>query len=222
MTTVSLAPRGLAAGRFIKALAVAKGDVMGAAAYAAGQWGNWRDTSHIELELKTAVGAMTGDGDLVAPSSIAADLIELARPRSLIDRIPGFRIVPLNTWVIRFSGDVYASTVAEGAPKPVSKFAFDRVQLDPIKVTAMTVSTDELVRHADPSAELGLGRELGRALGTKGDLAFIDPDRAGSIRTAPPLSVRPEVRSLKSTRTSAACLPTSPRRTHSWIRQCSR
>ena len=87
---------GMSSSRYIKALAIAKGDPIAAVAYAEGQWYG----SSAVMGLKAAVDAMsTGNtGAMVAaPSFIASDFLEFVRPRSLLDRIPGFRQVPLNT-----------------------------------------------------------------------------------------------------------------------------
>ena len=99
--TVSLTPRGLAAGRFIKSIGIAHGDPLSALAFAEGQH-QWRDTSSVVAGLKS-VSAMTSDG--ILPNMIFSDFMALPRARALLDRIEGWRRVPMNVPTLKATGD---------------------------------------------------------------------------------------------------------------------
>lgn len=180
MSAVSLIPpAALSLGRYCKALAVAKGDVLGAQAMAEGHRIPWRDTPDVFTTLRAAVDALsTGSG--LGYASASGLLLPLIRNNTLVDRL-ALRRVPLNTTVASFSGDASAHVVAQGAPKPLSKFSLATLSVLPQKVSAAIVVSDELVRNSDPSAETALGTELAKAVTARMDLVFADPNVGGSI-----------------------------------------
>ena len=175
--SVSLAPRGLAAGRFIKSIGIAHGDPLSALAFAEGQH-QWRDTSSVVSGLK-AVGAMTSDG--ILPNMIFSDFIALPRARSLLDRIEGWRRVPMNVPTLKATGDAAGAIVPEGRAMPITAIDLTRVTLTPRRAAAAIVTTEELLRSADRSAEMTLAGDLGRALAEALDRAAFDPSVAGSL-----------------------------------------
>ena len=75
--------------------------------------------------------------------------------------------------------------VGEGQSKPVTSAAFARTVLLPLKVAAITVVSEELVRSAALSAETLLRDELARALQAKVDTDFIDPAKAAVANVSP-------------------------------------
>lgn len=177
--SVSTAARGLTFSRFAKAIAVARGDLLAAAEFADAKWPG----SAVAFATKTAVSAMsTGNsGGLGAPRAIVDDFLELMRPRSLIDRIVGWRRVPMNTSILQFTGDATAYVTPEGGPKPIAKFDLARVTLVPQKGSAIVVVTDETLKRSDGLAELSLGTELARALGAQLDRRAFNPNFGDSI-----------------------------------------
>lgn len=183
MTAVSTVLKGTAFSRYAQALAVARGDPINALGFAEGQRHVWRDTPETLLGLKSTVDAMTTNdpGALGAPRAIVSDFMALVRPRSLLDRITGWRRVPMNVNILLFTGDATAYVVPEGAPKPLSKFSLARVTLTPQKIPAISVLTDETLKNSNGLAENSIGQELAKALGTQLDRRAFDPNLGGSI-----------------------------------------
>lgn len=196
-------PAGLAAARYAKALAVARGDSEAALAYAAAQ--NWRSTPSVVAGLKAAVEIVSSDDFLAGtlPRPLGDDFLAAVRPATLVDRIPGFHTVPLNVSLLSIAGTATATFVGPASPKPVGRFTLERVNVLPFKVTALAVITIELLRSASPTAEVALGRELTRALSAATDQAFIDL-HAGPVADTSPGSVTFEATTLDSTGSSLA------------------
>jgi len=91
---------------------------------------------------------------LVYATNLASEFVEFLRPQTIVGRIPGLRRVPFN---VRFNGQTSGGTgywVGEGAPKPLTSFAFEANTLTYTKVAAISVITQELARFSTPSAEM--------------------------------------------------------------------
>lgn len=138
---------------------------------------------------------------LVYATNLASEFVEFLRPQTIIGRIPGLRRVPFN---VRFNsqtsgGDGY--WVGEGAPKPLTSFAFAADTLTYTKVAAISVITQELARFSTPSAEMLVRDALAGALIERIDIDFIDPAHAAS--SASPASLTNGLTALTSAGTSA-------------------
>lgn len=172
--------RGLMAARFVKALAVARGDVRGAHAFSMGQ--PWhRDTPRVEELLKAAVTA-TGSDDAagLVGGVIGEDLMPLLRARSILGRVTGLHRVPFDTGLLLQASGVTASWVAPGAAKPLSRATFTRSSLTRKSVSGIVVLTDELVRSSN--AEAVLMQDVTGALALAEDTALVDGLEATAAR----------------------------------------
>lgn len=114
-----------------------------------------------------------------------AEFFALVRDRSLLGRIAGLRRVPLRTRLLTVTDGFNAAWVGEGQPVPVSSAAFEEGQLDPLKCSALTVVTQELLMSADPAAEGTIREDLVGAVAAAIDLTFINPTNAGTAGTSP-------------------------------------
>jgi len=185
MTT---APRGRLTGRFLKALAVAKGNFAGAAAYASAQ--RWIESETIAATCKAAVGAMGQTDQPELFRAIAQDLAAVVAPLSIVGRLSGFRRIPPMTALVTqvggavgYWGDQFQS---DGAGAPVSALAFSRFAgLAARRVTALAVVANELARSGTPDTDVTIATDLGRALGVALDTAFLNPLSSGSPSTSP-------------------------------------
>lgn len=138
---------------------------------------------------------------LVDQQTLASEFIEYLRPMTIIGRL-NLRRVPFNVRIPRQTGGGTGYWVGEGAPKPLTSFAFDAVTLGYKKVAAIAVITDELARFSNPGAE-GLVRDALRdALVERLDRDFIDPAEAGSAGVQP-ASITNGLVALTSAGTSA-------------------
>jgi hypothetical protein len=77
-------PRGRLLARYLKAVAIARGNSDGAAAYVASQ--RWAEAGQIERILKAGVSAM-GTDQATAQHAVTQDLASLVAPLSIIGRL---------------------------------------------------------------------------------------------------------------------------------------
>ena len=147
------------------------------------------------MVTKAAVpAAVTTDvpwaGALVNEDAVFADFIEFLRPQTILGKfgtpgIPGLRRVPFRVPLIgqTSGGDGY--WVGEGAPKPLTKFDFAKLQLEPLKVANIAVASMELLRDSSPSADTVIRDGLVAALKERLDRDFIDPAKAAVAGVSP-------------------------------------
>jgi len=138
---------------------------------------------------------------LVYATNLASEFVEFLRPQTIVGRIPGLRRVPFN---VRFNGQTSGGTgywVGDGAPKPLTSFAFEANTLTYTKVAAISVITQELARFSTPSAEMLVRDALAGALVERIDIDFIDPAHAAT--SASPASLTNGLTAKTSSGTSA-------------------
>jgi HK97 family phage major capsid protein len=181
--TISSTRPGIAFARFAKSIAMAKGDHLGAQAYAEGQ--PWRDTPMVPMSLKAAVTAQSMADMFAATAGVTSGFVEMVRAATIIGRL-SLRPALLNTRMLVGSGTAAASFVAEGIPKPVTAATFTAQTLTPRKCVGLAVVTRETVQLSTPAAENLLLDELRRAVVSAIDVGFIDPTRAGSVTFGAP------------------------------------
>lgn len=89
-----------------------------------------------------------------------------------------------NPFNVRIPGQISGGQgywVGQGAPKPLTKFDFQSVQLGVAKVAKVAniaVLTDELVRFSNPAADTLVRNALASAIIERIDIDFIDPAKA--------------------------------------------
>lgn len=181
-------PKGTAFTRYAMALAAAKGNVVGAAEVAKQRWGT--STPEIETILRAAVAAGTTTDTnwakpLVPYQDMQNEMIELLRPMTIIGRVTGFRSIPFNVRMPRQTSGGTVGWVGEGAPKPVTKLAFDTVTVPHAKIAAIIAITDELARMSTPSAESTVRQDLLETIAQFMDVQFIDQTIAASADVSP-------------------------------------
>jgi HK97 family phage major capsid protein/HK97 family phage prohead protease len=144
---------------------------------------------HSEVIKAAMAPATTTDstwaGPLVTYNNLQEEFIELLRPLTVIERIPGLRRVPFNIKVPRETGATTAYWVGQGSPKPLSQGAFDTVTLDFSKIAGITTMTQELLKFSRPNAEPILINSLTKAIAYLMDRDFLDPSKAVSTGVSP-------------------------------------
>ena len=149
---------------FTRSLVVARGEELGAAAFADGQRSIDRD--EVVRALKAAVAGISSAEFATAIAPVAVDFAEYLRPRTLIGRLTGVRRLPLRTRVVIQTDGITAAFTAEGQPIPVSKAAFDApAYLTPASCSGIVVVSDELARSSTPAAETLLAADIGHLSG---------------------------------------------------------
>lgn len=181
--------KGIAFARIARVKAIAKLDGEGVSTVAKNLYGDQSDTyAHF---TKAAVSATDSSSALVGDETSAfADFVEYLRPMTIIGKfgqngIPALRRVPFRTPLIGQSTPGTANWVGEGAGKPVTKPDFTRTTLEPLKVAAITVATEEALRDSSPAAEGILRDDLAAAVVARLDTDFIDPSKAADAGVSP-------------------------------------
>jgi len=149
----------------------------------------------------------TWAGPLVTYNNLQEEFIELLRPLTVIERIPGLRRVPFNIKVPRETGATTAYWVGQGSPKPLSQGAFDTVTLDFSKIAGITTMTQELLKFSRPNAEPILINSLTKAIAYLMDRDFLDPSKAVSVGVSP-ASITNGATSITATGTTTAAFRT--------------
>lgn len=183
-------PAGMGFTRYVKALAMARGDASQAfeIAKANDRWAKETpdviDVLHpgVQHMIKSAVAAgNTTDTTFAAPlvqyANLSSEFIEYLRPLTIVGRM-NLRRVPFKVKIPRQTGGATVNWVGEGKVKPVSSLAFDSITLDHNKIAGIIVLTDELVRLSDPSAEMLVRDDLAAAVIQFMDSQFVDPTKA--------------------------------------------
>lgn len=138
--------------QWIKAGEVAGGGTL------SGEWGT---------ELQRLDGLYTGD------------FIEFLHAATLFDRLP-LREVPANVTVKGQDGAATGYWVGESQPIPVSAQDFSTTNLRPLKVAALAVISNELIRDSSPSAEMLVRDALVQASAQRIDATFFSTSAASS------------------------------------------
>lgn len=196
--SVNSNPPGVLFGRFVRCLAVAKGDLLAAEAYAAGQ-GLWRSTPEVERALKSLVGPVEMGGMESALQPIGRDLAAYLRPRTVLGRLQGTQRVPFKVRLLSQTSGASAAWTQEGEPLPVTKLDItDRgVQLEPLKLGCIGVITSELARHSGPMADTLVAADATAGIIEATDRQLIDP-AAGGIADVSPASLTHGATSFES------------------------
>ena len=152
----------------------------------------------------------TTDAALIGNEGGFADFVEYLRPLTIVGRfgndgIPGLRRVPFRVPLIKQTGGAVGYWVGEGKPKPLTKPAWGRTELSPLKAANIAVATTEALRDSSPSAEMLLRDDLAAAIVAVIDTAFVDPTNAGSAGVKP-ASITDGLTGIPSTGNDAAAV----------------
>ena len=151
----------------------------------------------------TWAGALVG-----LAGEIVADFVAYLRPQTIIGQfgtngIPDLRRVPFRTALIGQTSGGAGYWVGEGKAKPLTKFDFNRKYLYPLKVAAISVITEELVRDSSPAADVLVRDALVETLRARMDIDFIDPAKV-AVANVSPASITHGVTAIPSSGNDAA------------------
>jgi hypothetical protein len=131
-----------------------------------------------ELQTKAAIAAgTTTDATWAAPlvpASLVTAFMPLVERQSALLQLP-LRRVPFATPVSAQTADASYSWVRQGAPKPISKFAFATTTLDQTKTAGTVVITKEVARLSAPGSVQEMQNALSAGLAQFVDTQFLDP-----------------------------------------------
>lgn len=197
--------KGIEFARYAMCQIVAKGNMQMAANLAKTHFGSDNGVTktlefqanggNFEQIMKASVNSGTTlDSTWAAPlvqyQNFAGDFVEYLRPRTIIGQfgqngIPALHNIPFNVRIPGQTSGGNAYWVGEGAPKPLTKFDFNDVELRWAKLANIAVVTEELIRFSSPSAERLVRDSLASAIIAKADTDFVDPTKAASSNVSP-------------------------------------
>lgn len=204
---VSIVPPSVHVGRFVQALARARGSAESAAEIASA----WRDSPHVSeiFRSKAAIAAgstsTVGFAQELATFGLASSAMELLRGISIVSALaPSMRRVPFFTKIARESGaGAGGAWVAEGAATPIANTSYDSLSLPAYKAQTAVVVSNELIRMSTPAASTTLASTLIAGLAAYLDSQFLTSSVA-LVANQNPASVTNGASSVTSTGTTAA------------------
>ena len=192
ITVESPLPKGIEFARYVRCLAMSRGNLMQAQEIAKARF---PDNPRLHTVLKAAVAAGTTTdaawaGPFVEYTTLTNEFIDYLRPMTIVGKfgangIPALNSVPFNVRILMQTSGGDGYWVGEGAPKPLTSFEFDTMTMGFSKVANIAVLTDELVRFSNPSADAQVRKSLADALKARLDIDFVDPDKVAVSGVSP-------------------------------------
>ncbi len=168
--TVPAAPaveKGIAFARMTRALAVARGNPFDAVRVAE----SWGDSGLFANQNVSGAAA----GGFLVPEAVAAEMIELLRPASVVMASSPI-VMPMangNMTMNRQATGVTATYVGEQQATNATGVTFGQVKLSAKKLQALVPISNDLLRSASIAADRVVRDDLVMSLSTRTDLAFI-------------------------------------------------
>ena len=114
-----------------------------------------------------------------------AEFFELVKQASIVGRLSGLRIVPLNCLTVAASSGSTLAWTGPGKMTPVGKLQLGSATLAGLKASGIIAQTEELARSKDPAAERLFTADFVRGAAELLDGTFIDPDNLGIVDVMP-------------------------------------
>ena len=166
-----------------KCLANLEQDTAGNIAQA--RWGKTNPTLVRWIKTNEIAGGGSSSGEwgaelVQADTRYTGDFIEMLQNKTVYDRL-GLKTIPANVVVKGQDGNATGYWVGESKPIPVSKADFSTVSLAPLKVAALAVVSNELLRDSTPSAEMLVRDALVNASSQRIDQTFLSTTAASAL-----------------------------------------
>jgi len=163
--------------RQIIAKAVARLDDTSPINVAVARWGKSNPTLVSIIKANEVAGGGTGAAEwgheLVTTNALyTADFIEYLYSRTIYDQLP-LRRVPANITIKGQDGAATGYWVGESKAIPATTADFMDVNLLPLKVAALAVISNELIKDSSPDAEMMVRDALVQASSQRIDLTFL-------------------------------------------------
>ncbi|MFC5607758.1 phage major capsid protein [Variovorax soli] len=156
---------------------------MSPVAVAQQRWGK-SNPKLVEVVKAAVAGGGSGAGEWGAElvqvnNQYLGDFIEYLYAQTVYDKLP-LRQVPANVMIKGQDGAATGYWVGESKGIPVSKADFMSVNLTPLKVAALAVVSNELLRDSSPSAEMLVRDALVQASSQRVDQTFLSAAAASA------------------------------------------
>lgn len=175
--------QGQAYTRMVIAKAVAHFEGISPVAVAEKRWGG-SNPMLVKLIKSAIEGGSSVSGEwgaelVAADSRYTGDFIEFLKSKTVFDRL-GLREVPANVQIKGQDGISTGYWVGQSKSIPVSKQDFSSVNLTPLKVAAISVISNELLRDSSPAAEQLVRDALIEASAQRVDSTFLSTTAASN------------------------------------------
>jgi HK97 family phage major capsid protein len=147
------------------------------------RWG--KESPQLVNVIKAEVaGGGSGSGEwgaelVSADNRYTGDFIEYLKEKTVFDKLP-LRVIPANVTIKGQDGASTGYWVGESAAIPVTTSDFSTVSLTPLKVAAIAVVSNELLRDSSPAAEMLVRDALVAASAQRIDETFISAAAASA------------------------------------------
>lgn len=148
-----------------------------------------------EIQVGGSIADRWGNELVSADSRYTGDFIEYLAGMTVFDRLP-LREVPANITIKGQDAIATANWVGEHDAIPVSAQSFSDVSLTPLKVSAISACSKELLRDSSPAAEALVRDGLGEASAQKVDTTFLGS--AAAVANVSPAGILVGVSTLGS------------------------
>jgi HK97 family phage major capsid protein len=170
--------------RMVIAKTLAALDFVAPSAIAEARWGKTNPTLVQLIKANEVAGGGSASGEwgaelVQANTQYTGDFIEYLKAMTVYDRLP-LRPVPANVQIKGQDGTATGYWVGQGQAIKVSTGDFSAVSLTPLKVAALAVITNELLRDSSPSAEMLVRDSLAYASGKVIDDTFLSATAASA------------------------------------------
>lgn len=170
--------------RQLIAKAVARLEDTSASGVAMARWGKSNPTLVRLIKANEVAGGGAGAGEwgaelVQADTRFTGDFIEYLMGQTVYDRLP-LKTVPANVAIKGQDGAATGYWVGESKAIPASKADFSTVSLTPLKVAALAVISNELLRDSTPAAEMLVRDALVQASSQRIDQTFLSTTAASS------------------------------------------
>lgn len=168
---------GTGIARMARALAASKGDPRRAAEFAE------RNGFGADVAASLNMGSDSAGGILV-PANLAAEVIEILRPKAVIRRL-GARTLPLpngNLTVPRLNGGAVVGYIGTDTDIPATGQTYDDLKLSAKKLAALVPISNDLLAYSgvNPNVDQIVVDDLTGAVAAREDKAFIRDDGTGN------------------------------------------
>lgn len=160
-----------------KAMAHILGGGVSAAGIAQARWGKSNPTLVRLMKTNEIAGGGSGSGEwgaelVQADARYTGDFIEFLKSKTVYDKL-ALRQIPANVTIKGQDGTATGYWVGQSKPIPVSAADFSTVSLTPLKVAALAVISNELLRDSSPAAEMLVRDALVDASSQRIDTTFL-------------------------------------------------
>lgn len=162
--------------RTVIAKALARLDDVSAVAVAEARWGKSNPTL-VNIMKAAVAGGGSGTGEwgaelVQANNQYTGDFIEYLYSMTVYDKL-ALRQIPANVQIKGQDGAATGYWVGESKAIPASAADFNAVNLGPLKVAALAVVSNELLRDSSPAAEMLVRDALVQASSQRVDATFL-------------------------------------------------